>query len=330
MKISTITIGILSAGLLCGAASAAETDYGAGTHASPLQEAGGTARAMAMGGAVVGVSEGSASLLWNPAGLSRMDAKEVGLHSNTGLASQVQEIAIVGVPLGEVKDDGKGGSHGGLAVSLGYVNYGTFNGADANGVGTGSYGATGDLNASVGYGKEILPGISAGATLKGDHSSYANKNYNTAAADFGVLFKVLPNVDLGLVYANLGLSDTVGGAKLAGGWRIGAGWNATKHWLISASGELQDSAMTRAQFGTEYLIGNLETKSNVLALRAGYVLNYPDPQLTGLAGMTFGLGYSITRSFVVDYAMLPAGELGTSQRLSLTFKWGGPAKTSTN
>ena len=317
--------GVLSAGLLCGLASAQETDYGVGTHASPLQQAGGTARAMAMGSAVVAVSEGSASLLWNPAGLSRMGCKEVGLHSNAGLANTFQEIAVVGTPLGEAKENAPdgcdGGTHGGLAASLGYVNYGSFTGTDANGVATGNYGATGDINGSVGYGNELFHGFSAGASLKGDRSTYANQSYNTFAADVGVLYKVIPSLDLGLVYSNINLGGTVGGSVPIGGWRLGVGWNATKHWLLAASGELQDKAMTRAQFGTEYLIGNLETKANVLALRAGYVLSYPNPQLTGLTGMTFGLGYSITRSMIVDYAMVPAGELGTSQRLSLTFKF---------
>jgi hypothetical protein len=325
MKISTIAIGILSAVILSGPASAQETDYGVGTHASPLQEAGGTARAMAMGSAVVAVSEGSASLLWNPAGLSRMGCKEVGFHSNAGLGGTIQEIAIIGTPLGEAKegatDDCQGGTHGGLAASLGYVNYGSFTGTDVNGAATGNYGATGDLNASVGYGKELFPGFSAGASLKGDRSTYANQSYDTFAADIGVLYKVIPNLDLGLVYSNINLGNTVGGSVPVGGWRLGAGYNVTKHWLVSASGELQDKAMTRAQFGTEFLIGNLENKANVLALRAGYVLNYPNPQLAGLTGLTFGLGYTLTKTMTVDYAMVPAGELGNSQMLSLSFKF---------
>jgi outer membrane protein OmpA-like peptidoglycan-associated protein len=328
MKISTFAIGILSAAALCAPASAQETDYGVGTHASPLQEAAGTARSMAMGSAVAGVAEGSASLLWNPAGLSRMTCKELGLHSNLGVANTIQETAIFGMPLGGVEDGCDGGSLGGIAASIGYVNYGTFSGTDANGNPTGSYGASGDMNASLGYGKELLPGLSGGVSLKGDRSTYANQNYQTFAADAGLLMKVMPNLDLGVVYSNINLGSTVGGSQPVGGWRIGAGWNATQRWLLAASGELQDKAVTRAQFGTEYLIGDIESKANVLALRAGYVLSYPNPDVTGLTGLTFGLGYSISKSFIVDYAMLPMGELGNSQRLSLTFKFGCPPKTS--
>ena len=217
---------------------------------------------------------------------------------------------------------------GGIAASVGYTSYGSFNGTDANGLATGGYGATGDLNGSLGWGKEILPGLSAGIALKADQATYANQTYNAFAADFGVLYNVVPSLDLGLTYTNMSLNGKVGGGTLAGGWRVGAGWNATKHWLLAASGEFQQgsNSINRFAMGTEYLIGDVDKKANVLALRLGYDLNYPNPSLDGLTQLTFGLGYAITKSIAVDYAMVPTGELGNSQRLSLTLKFGCPPK----
>ncbi|MDD5301824.1 MAG: hypothetical protein PHS14_01840 [Elusimicrobia bacterium] len=320
MKISSIGLGILSAALLCGAASAAET-YGDGGQALPLQQSGGTARAMGMGSAVVAVSQGSASLLWNPAGLGRMDSKEVGLHHNSGLGGTIQEILVLGMPLGEVKEEGKGGSLGGIAASLGYVNYGSFAGADELGQRTGSY-HSGDYSGSLGWGKELLPGLSGGVVLKGNHSSFGNKTFKTYSTDVGLLWNVIPSLDLGVGYSNLQFGGGIAGATLASGWRLGAGWNATKHWLLAASTELQEKdAMKRVQLGTEVLIGNVEEKSNVLALRGGYQLSFPNRDLGALAGMTLGMGYTLTRSIVLDYALLPAGALGASHRLSVTFKF---------
>src|ERR1700719_4359977 len=156
MKSLSIAAGVLSAALICGQAAAVETDYSAGAAALPLQQAGGTARAMAMGSAVVAVPQGSASLLWNPAALSQMSCSEVALHHNTGLADTIQEIGIFGTPLGSVKDDGKGGALGGIAVSVGYVDYGSFAGRDAFGLPTGNY-HSGDFSGSVGWGMEVLP-----------------------------------------------------------------------------------------------------------------------------------------------------------------------------
>jgi len=325
MKISSIGLGILSAALLCGAASAAET-YGDGAQALPLQQSGGTARAMGMGSAVVAVDQGSASLLWNPAGLGRMDSKEVGLHHNSGLGGTVQEILVVGMPLGEVEEAGKGGSLGGIAASLGYVNYGSFTGADDLGQRTGSYNS-GDFSGSLGWGKELLPSLSGGVVLKGNHSSFGNKTFQTYSSDLGLLWNVIPSLDLGVGYSNLQFGGGIAGAPLAAGWRLGAGWNATKHWLLAASTELQEKdAMKRVQLGTEVLIGDVEKKSNVLALRGGYQMSFPNRELGALAGMTLGVGYTVTRSIVLDYAMLPAGDLGASHRLSLTFKFNSPGQ----
>ena len=326
MKISTIAIGFLSAAMLCGRASGQETDYGAGANAVPLQQAGGTARAMGMGSAVIAVPDGSGSLLTNPAALSRMECKELGLHSNTGLGGIVQEVAIFGMPLGKMKDDCSGGTWGGIAASLGYVDYGTFNGANAAGVQTGNYGNTGDITGSLGWGKEILPGLSGGFSLNEDRTSVANKSFDAFTGNAGLLWALVPNLNLGLVYSNLNIGNAIGAAQPAAGWRLGAGWNVTKHWLLAASGELQHSSLDRAQIGTEYTIGDLEKKANILALRLGYVANYPNPQLSGLTGITYGLGYAITKGMAVDWAMLPMGALGTSERLSLTFKFGCPEK----
>ena len=145
--------------------------------------------------------------------------------------------------------------------------------------------------------------------------------------DLGFLWAATPSLDVGVTYSNVNLGSlgsNIGG--LAAGWRVGAAMAVNKHLLLAASGELQNSSMNRFQLGTEYLIGNTEGKVSVLALRAGYQANFPDPQLSGLSGLTFGLGYTLSRSMTVDYAMLPTGDLGASHRLSLTVKFDCPKK----
>lgn len=312
MKLSSIGTGFLSAALLCAPAAAFETDYAAGTGALPLQQSGGTARAKAMGSAVVAVDQGSASLLWNPAGLGRMKGLEAGLHHNTGLGDTLQEIAVVGLPLGPL---------GGVAASLGYVDYGSFGGRDATGQPTGSY-RNGNLSASGGWGLQVLPGTAVGIELKANQSRFGSRVYSAYATDVGVLWSVMPRLDLGATYSNLNLGSKLSGSQLAGGWRLGAAFQMDRRLILAASGELLNSGMNRLQLGTEYLIGKLEEKAQVLALRAGCQIDLPDPQLTGMTALTFGLGYSFTRALALDYAIVPAGELGASHRLSLTFKLG--------
>jgi len=333
MKILSIGIGLICAAALCGPASAGETYYDVASKALPLQQSAGTARAAAMGSAVVAVPQGAASLLWNPAGLSRIGCTEMGLHHNSGLGDTVQETAIIGLPLSEIKEECRGGagsnvkagcrgaSMGGLAASLGYVNYGDFSGRDSLGSPSGKYRA-GDFSGSGGWGLELLPGFSGGLAVKINQSLFAGESYNAVTADIGFLYNVIPALDLGIAYSNINLGSKIGGQKLASGWRLGAAWAAQKNLLLAVSGELQNDAVDRLQLGGEYLVGNTEGRNNFLALRAGYQVNYPDPRLSGLTGLTLGLGYTINRSIVIDYAMVPAGELGTSHRFSLSFKFG--------
>ncbi|MDD5209147.1 MAG: PorV/PorQ family protein [Elusimicrobiales bacterium] len=328
MKISSIGLGFISAAILCGQASAGETDYAAGTRALPMQQAGGTARATAMGSAAVALDQGSASLLWNPAALSRIKCTELGLHHNSGLAGINQEIGILGMPLGEAKKvcDGKecnGGSLGGIAASFSYLDYGSFDGRDTLGQNIGDYKAR-DFSGSIGWGKKLLPYFAGGVALKVNQSIFPDKTYFNYAADIGVLWNVMRSLDLGLTYSNISLKSGIG--DMVSGLRLGAAWTVDKHLLLTASGELQKSAMDRLQVGGEYLIGNTENKKNITALRAGYQLNYPDPQLSGLTGLTMGIGFQFTQSMALDYAIVPVGDLGASHRLSLTVKFDCPKK----
>ena len=333
MKISSIGMGLVCAAALCGPASAGETYYDVASKALPLQQAAGTARAAAMGSAVVAVPQGAASLLWNPAGLSRIGHIEAGLHHNSGLGDTVQETVIVGLPISDIKEECRGGpggnvkagcrgaSLGGLAASLGYVNYGDFSGRDSLGSSSGKYHA-GDFSASGGWGLELLPGFSGGIALKTNQSRFAGRAYNAVTSDIGFLYNVIPALHLGLAYSNINLGNKIGGQKLASGLRLGAAWAVEKNLLLAVSGELQNDAVNRLQLGGEYLAGNTEGRGNFLAFRAGYQVNYPDPRLSGLTGLTLGLGYTVNRSITLDYAMVPVGELGTSHRFSLIFKFG--------
>jgi outer membrane protein OmpA-like peptidoglycan-associated protein len=327
MKISSIGIGFLAAGLIGGAANAQETTYG-GARALPATQQGGTARAMGMGSAVVAVDQGSASLLWNPAGLGLMGCKEVGIHHTSGLGSSVQETLVVGSPLGEVKDGCKGGSMGGLAASFGYTDFGTFDGTDVNNKPTSSYSAH-DYTGSVGWGKEIIPSLAGGVTLKANSSSFGGSSYSSFSTDLGLLWSATHDLDLGVTYTNIDLSGGIGGKGLTSGLRLGAGWKQSKHWLLAAATELQDQGVNRVQLGTEYLVGDVDRGESILALRGGYALTFPDNQLGIFDGLSIGAGYILNKSMSVDYAWLPAGDIGDTHRLSLTFKWGCPTPERT-
>ena len=272
----------------------------------PLMQEGATARAVAMGYTYVGVAEGSAALFWNPAGLSGLKVPETALHHNFGLGNSIQEIGVFGCPAGE---------WGGFAGSLSYVFNGFFLGYDAQGNKTGLYSA-GDVGGSLGWGKQWMPGLSLGAAVKFNQQNLASQSYSIFAADLGLLWNPVSTLQFGAAYTNLG--EQVADSFLASGFRMGASYTfdvgKDDQFLLAVSSELQTGGISRLNVGGE------DTLFHFLALSAGYQANLTDPGLAGLTGLTAGAGIR-AEHFLLDYAFVPYGGLGSTHRLSLTYQF---------
>jgi len=74
-----------------------ETVYTASGRQDPFGPNGASARAIALGGAYVGVSDDASALFWNPAGLSLLTQTEIALHHLSGLASIQQDTFALAV-----------------------------------------------------------------------------------------------------------------------------------------------------------------------------------------------------------------------------------------
>jgi hypothetical protein len=275
--------------------------------ANPLDNNGGGARALGMGSAFVGVADDSSALLWNPAGLSGLKKIEIALHHNSALGGIIQETGILGVPLGSL---------GGLGVSVNYVNAGALPGYDESGAKTDDYSAN-RYGLGVGWGMQILRGLSGGITAKGTLQSVADNSYSNLAVDLGALWQPMQDLRVGLAYSNLGTS--VAGYAQASALRLGASYHLglgdSNALLLAVSGAWEPQGVSRLQVGAEDLI------LAVLAVRLGYQGNLADNQTYGLTGLTAGLGVT-AQGFGLDYAFLPFGELGAAHRISLSYKFG--------
>lgn len=280
--------------------------------ANPLGNTGGTARATAMGSAYVAVAEDSSALLWNPAGLSGLKNYELGLHHNSWLAGIAQETVVAGVPLS---------SWGGLGLSFNYINFGELAAYDSQGNAAGNYGAS-DLGAGLGWGKEVMQGLQAGVAMKTEALTIDGVSYSAFSGDLGLLWEVA-GARLGVVYANLG--SPVAGSALASALRLGASYGLTfnqdNSLLLAAATQVEPMGVSRIQFGAE------EVFYRMAAVRLGYEDSLADNQIKGLSGLTAGLGFT-TAGFNLDYAYLPFGDLGTAQRLSLSYRFGQEATPS--
>ena len=303
-----IGLGIWSVFCLGGMVWAAETTQVVANRAMPLTQEGGTARAMSLGAAVVGVPQGSASLFWNPAGLSGLTRKELALH-HSSLGASIDETAVFGLPMNAL---------GGFAASLNVVSNGTFEGRDIAGNPTGDYTA-GDLGGRLGWGRQWLAGVSAGVAAKFNRQHIATQSYSAFAVDLGLLWNPFPRFNAGLTYNNLG--TVVADRRLDSGWRIGASYGLKKDVLVAAATELKPGGFDRAQAGGEIF------PHPIVALRLGYVYRATDAKLLQLSGLTAGFGFRPVTNIDVDYAYAPSGELGlSSHRLSLTYKFSHSGK----
>ena len=81
-----------------GGGFAAENIFSAVTRQDPLDSAGASARAVAMGTAFVGVADDSSSLLFNPAGLGGLKGSDLAVHHQAGLAGVSQDLVTLAMP----------------------------------------------------------------------------------------------------------------------------------------------------------------------------------------------------------------------------------------
>jgi hypothetical protein len=275
--------------------------------ANPMDNAGASARAQGMGSAFVGVADDSSALFWNPAGLGSLPYTELALHHDSWLAGILEETAVLGMPMGDL---------GGFGASLSYVDYGSLPGYDANGSGTSDYSAD-RYGIGVGWGKQILPELSAGASLKGSMQSVAGSNYSDIAADLGLLWLPIQDLRVGLAYSNLGTQ--VANYGLTSDLSLGASYNlkliSSNQLLVSVSGIFEPQGVNSLQAGAEDIIRSF------LALRVGYDLALADTEIVGLTGLSAGLGLKLD-GFSLDYAFIPYGDLGVTNRISLGYGFG--------
>ena len=152
--------------LLAAAAQAAETasylDIGVG------------ARGLGMGGAYTALADDAHSVYWNPAGLARLEKREVAAsHSELGNSTR-HDFLVYAHPMSQAV----------VAAALTYLNQGTIAGRDAAGLPTGGYGASDAALAFAAGRKTEL--VDVGVSVKYLRSHIAATEAQGLAVDAGV------------------------------------------------------------------------------------------------------------------------------------------------
>jgi len=263
---------------------------GPGTTGANFLKIGVGARAAAMGDAFTAVADDSTSLYWNPAGLARVQGRELSAMYNVWFEGIGQGYVSVGFPL-------LGGT---MALGTNYVSMGDLEGRDESGNLTEPFQAS-DLGISAGFAGRLgrfLFGLSGGMV----RSTIDTDTKSAFLGTVGGLFEINQSFSVGVVAQNLGTK--LGEDSLPLILKAGLALELGSFCLAADIGKSQDTDLY-------YCVGIESWIGSVVALRAGY--------RTGRdvgPGWTAGLGFKMGE-FALDYAYVPYGDLGNTHRISL-------------
>jgi len=276
---------------------------------TPLTSLGASARTDALGGAFTGVADDPSALFFNSAGLSSLQDARISLNHNSYLAGTFEETLLVGLPAGDL---------GGFAGAVQYVFWGTLDERNAFGVDQGTSGDS-DIALSLGWGKALSKNFSIGAAVYGTQQKIVDTLYSSLSGQVGLLWIPWKDFRAGLVYTGFG--TPVSGQSLATDLKGGVSklfrWGSDKTFLLAFSGYYEPNGVSQLQGGLE-----AGFQKNYF-IRAGYQLPLSDNQISGFTGFTAGAGVRI-ESLTLDYAFVPYGDLGTSNRVSLAYDFPNP------
>lgn len=278
------------------------------------------ARAAALAGSVVAVTNDPVMLFYNPASLGTLESAggSAGffkhlLDINAGYAVYGQEI--------------RGAGHAGAGVI--YTNYGSFDRTDELGNTSGTFSAA-DIAFTAGYADAFEENLFYGGAVKFIYSSIAGYRATALAADAGILYRIPSSrLTLGASLRNIGReTSTYAGVNepLPLDLAVGASvvprglpllLNVDFHRLNENPGGFIDRFRA-------FTVGGEFTLSRVFQARFGYNnQSRRDLQTgtsSGLAGFSAGIGVNASGT-LVDYSLSSLGPIGNLHRISVAMSF---------
>jgi len=298
------------------------------------------ARGLAMGGAFVATADDATATFWNPAGLAKLQSKEVTVQHVDWLANMDLKHGGIVVPVGDQA----------FGFYLTFMDYGEWDVTTIDAPdGTGERFGAQDLAIGMSYSRNITNRFSFGANVKYISQKIWHMNASAVAFDIGTIFETqFKGLRIGMSFTNFGskMSMTGKDAKVfqdvgpeieGNNERINA-YLETEEWdlpLAFRVGAAMDvinnnySKLTVAldtvapNDNLEYINAGCEYGwKRFLFLRAGYKSLFIKESETGLTlgtGIRYGINNQVKIKF--DYAYADFGRLGDVQFLSLGFEF---------
>ncbi|MBI4052110.1 MAG: PorV/PorQ family protein [Elusimicrobia bacterium] len=268
------------------------------------------ARPVGMGNAYTAMASDVASLHWNPAGISRMQGRELAATHAQWLLDTRYDFVGFGLPT----------QRGNWGLGLARLSQPRFDGRSDSGQKNGDFSAY-DQALTLAFGKPI-GNSHLGFGLKFIQSQIASYQAHSFAVDLGLIrqipvsFLQVP-VSLGLSAQNIGPGMKFAEQRDPLPLTFAAGLAYPFFQAVSLAMDIKQKPRERTtdvSFGTEYqILPNL-------ALRGGYLSQLGISSRQAFGGVAAGIGISILGSRM-DYAITPFGDLGNVHRISLSYRW---------
>lgn len=290
-----------------------------GTTAASFLKLDTSPRAIAMAGSFGGVADDVSAIQYNSGGLGFLKQKEVTLMHAMWFQDIFYDYGALAWPIDGI---------GTVGLSFFYLNAGTFDkyGFDAsnNPVNQGQFTAS-SMVAGLAFSRPIVNYLSAGINIKMISEAIESKGTSGIAVDLGVLYKSpVKGLSLGLNVQNLGPSLGYEQAfSLPINVRLGVGYKPADNIVVGMDYTQPIETAGVWSVGGEY--GYRDT----LFVRMGYKYQgavdynqtYAGYGPAVASGLGLGLGIKLYKNYSADYAYQPYGFLGTTHRISLSFKF---------
>ena len=274
------------------------------------------ARAAAMAGSFVTMTNDPTAFFYNPASGASLEAPQASL----GFFKHVLDINAGHLAYGQ-QVEGVGFFSGGVL----FTHYGSFTETDERGTALGTFSAA-DFALSFGFSDSPLENLYYGVSAKFIYSGIGSYSSTALAADAGILYTIPDSrLAVGASLRNLGtqMSSYAGVSEIlpldltVGASVIPRGLPLHLHVNFHRLTESADSFADRFRWFT---VGGEFTLSSALRARLGYDNGRrQDLKLgssAGLAGFSIGLGVVVS-DYQIDYALSSLGEIGSLHRISL-------------
>ncbi|MBN1824064.1 MAG: PorV/PorQ family protein [Endomicrobiales bacterium] len=299
----------------------------AGTTSATFLKYGIGSRAVAMGSAFGALADDASALYWNPAGLARLEQKELSVTHNESFENIKHDFAGYAFPVFK-----------GYAAIAAYGLYtpedierrSGLNEADPYEPLTSieGYFKAYDTAAHLSYARFINKNLSLGGSLKYIQQTIDTESASGVAVDAGALYSFDTSpLSLGLAFQHVGteIKFREKGYPLPMNVKLAAAYRITDRLTTTFDLNQPVDNYLFISSGWEYFPVEL------LSIRAGYRYRLNGLELGDLHGLSAGLGFNFKAGETnvrLDYAFVPYSVLGDSHRMSLSILFSDKKKVS--